>query len=102
MYQLEIKLTVLLLVFTFSFSWISEQFSILTNEKKYDFYERSEKNTGENNSEGKLKLLFIAKIEFFNCFENCSLDESRINSSDLFKVKECVQKNTTPPPESLT
>ncbi len=64
MYQLEIKLTVLLLVFTFSFSWISEQFSILTNEKKYDFYELSEKNPGENNSEGKLKLLFIAKSNF--------------------------------------
>jgi hypothetical protein len=101
MIRLKIKLIVLLLVFTFSFNWISEQFSILTNEKKYDFYELSEKNPGENNSEGKLKLLFIAKIEFLNCFENCFLDESRIHSSDLFKVKECVQKNTTPPPRSL-
>jgi hypothetical protein len=101
MYQLQIKLTVLLLVFTFSFSWISEQFSILTNEKKYDFYELSEKSPGENNNEGKLKLLFIAKIENFNCFENNSLDKSRINSSDLFKVKECILKNTTPPPKNL-
>jgi hypothetical protein len=101
MYRLQLKLTVLLLLFTFSFTWISEQFLILTNEKKYDFYELAEKNTAEKNNESKIKLLFIDKIEFFNCFENYSFGKNRINSSDLFKAKESILKNTTPPPKKL-
>ena len=101
MYGLQLKLTVLLLLFTFSFTWISEQFSILTNEKKYDLYELAEKSTAENNNESKIKLLFIDNIEFFNCFENYSFDKSGINSSDLFKAKESIVKNTTPPPKKL-
>lgn len=101
MYRLQLKLTVLLLLFTFSFTWISEQFSILTNEKKYDLYELAEKSTAENNNESKIKLLFIDNIEFFNCFENYSFGKNRINSSDLFKAKESILKNTTPPPKKL-
>jgi hypothetical protein len=101
MHRLQIKLTIFLLVFTFSFTWISEQFSILTNEKKHDFYELAEKSTSENSNESKIKLLFIDKIEFSNCFENYSFDKNRINTSDLFKAKESIPKNATPPPKKL-
>jgi hypothetical protein len=99
MFRLALKISVLLVFLTFSLIWVSDKLSILIHEKQYDFYELAENNTEENNLESKLKLLFIDSIELFNCFEYHSLNKARINSFDLFVVKEFALKNFTPPPE---
>ncbi|TDE51022.1 hypothetical protein [Flavobacterium sp. GT3P67] len=99
MFRLALKISVLLLFVAFSFVWISDEFSMFSNENKYDLYEQSEKNSEENNLESKSKTLFIDTIESVNCFEYYSFNKNRINSFDLFVVKEFVLKNLTPPPE---
>lgn len=99
MFRLALKIFVLLVSLTFSIFWVSDKLSILIHEKQYDFYEQTENNTEENNVESKLKLLFIDSIEIFNCFEYYSLNKARIDSFDLFVVKEFALKNFTPPPE---
>ncbi len=99
MFRLVLKISLSLVFLTFSIIWVSDKLSILIHEKQYDFYELTENNTEENNVESKLKLLFIDSIEIFNCFEYYSLNKTRINSFDLFVVKEFALKNFTPPPE---
>ncbi|MDI5897362.1 hypothetical protein [Flavobacterium yafengii] len=99
MIHLLIKFSVLLLFVAFSSVWISDEFSVLSNENKYDLYEQSEKNSEENNLESKSKTLFIATIESINCLEYYSFESKKINSFDLFNIKEFALKNFTPPPE---
>ena len=99
MIKLLIKCSVLLLFVTFSSFWISDKFSMLSNENKYDLYEQSEKNSEENNLESKSKTLFIDTIESIACFEYYSFESKKINSFDLFNIKEFAMKNSTPPPE---
>jgi hypothetical protein len=99
MNQILGKTFILLLLVTFSSVWISDQFAILENDKKYDFYEKSEKNSEENNLENKTKTLYLVTIESISCIEHYTFEDNNINSSDLFKVKEYALKNTTPPPK---
>ena len=99
MFRLVLKMSVLLVFLTFSFVWVSDKLSMLLHEKQYDFYELTENNTDERNVESKLKLLFIDSIEILNYFEYYSINNNRINSFDLFIVKEFALKNFTPPPE---
>lgn len=99
MFRFVLKISVLLVFLTFSLVWVSDKFSILLHEKQYDFYELAENNTEENNVESKLKLLFTHSLEILNGFEYYAHNSTRINSFDLFIVKESVLKNPTPPPE---
>ena len=101
MFSLALKISVLLILLTFSLIWVSDKLSILIHEKQYDFYELAENNTEETNFESKLKLLFIDSIKLFNCFECYSFIKARISSFDLFVAKEFVLKNFTPPPEMV-
>jgi hypothetical protein len=72
---------------------------MLSNEKKYDFYEQSEKNTEENNLENKTKTLFLAIIENISNLDYSTFKNKHINFSDLFRVKEHALKNAIPPPK---
>ena len=101
MIQLLCRTFVLLLFITFSSVWVSEQFAMMDKEKKYDFYEQSEKNSEENNLENKTKTVFINPIESINCFEYSTFKDKNINSSDLFRAKEYALKNVTPPPKHV-
>lgn len=101
MIRLLNKTLLLLLFVTFSAVWVSDQFAVLTNEKKYDFYEQSEKNTEENNLENKTKTLFLTIIESISSLDYSAFEEKNINSSDLFRAKEYALKNVTPPPKHL-
>ncbi|MGO4904378.1 hypothetical protein [Flavobacterium sp. W20_MBD1_R3] len=96
-----IKLNLLVLFIAFSAAWISDAVAILSNDKKYEFFEVSENSAEENNLESKLKILYTAVIEFPNSLESYSLDLNRISRLDLFKVKESTLKNLTPPPEAF-
>jgi len=93
------KTFALLLFITFSSVWVSDQFAMLANDKKYDFYEKTEKNSEENNLENKTKTLFLTTIESISCIEYSTFENNKINSSDLFRVKEYALKNATPPPK---
>ena len=99
MLRIVFKISFSLLFLAFSLIWVSEKLSTLVHEKHYDFYELTENNPEENNAEGKLKLLFIDSIEILNCFDYYSINNNRINSFDLFVVKEFALKKFTPPPE---
>lgn len=93
------KTFILLLFVTFSSVWISDHFAMLADDKKYDFYEKSEKNSEENNLENKTKTLFLATIESNSCIEYYAFEDNNPNCSDLFRAKEYALKNTTPPPK---
>ena len=93
------KIFVVLLFVTFSSVWVSDQFAMLSNEKKYDFYEQSEKNTEENNLENKTKILFLAIIENIGNLDYSTFKNKHINFSDLYRVKEHALKNAIPPPK---
>lgn len=99
MNQLLGKSFILLLLVTFSSLWICDHFAMLTDDKKYDFYEKSEKNSEENDLENKTKTLFLATIENIGCIEYYTFENNNINSFDLFRVKEYALKNDTPPPK---
>ena len=99
MNQLLGKSFILLLLVTFSSLWICDHFAMLTDDKKYDFYEKSEKNLEENDLENKTKKLFMEITESISCIEYCTLENNNINSFDLFRVKEYALKNATPPPK---
>lgn len=101
MIRLLNKTFLLLLFVTFSSVWVSDQFAMLSNDKKYDFYEQSEKNTEENNLENKTKTLFLAIIENISCLDYSTFKDKNINSSDLFRAKEFALKNVTPPPKHV-
>ncbi|MFE3867902.1 hypothetical protein ACFX5E_07415 [Flavobacterium sp. LS2P90] len=89
----------LLLFITFSFVWVSDLFAILANDKKYDLCEKIEKKSEESNLENKTKTLFLTTFENVSCIEYSSFENDNINSSDLFRAKECALKNMTPPPK---
>jgi len=74
---------------------------MLSNEKKYDFYEQCEKNTEENNLVNKTKTLFLSVIENISSVDYSTFRNKHINSSDLFRVKEHVLKNATLPPKHI-
>ena len=99
MNQLLGKSFILILLVTFSSLWICDHFAMLTDDKKYDFYEKFEKNSEENNLETKTKTLFLATIENIGCIEYYTSENNNINSFDLFRVKEYALKNVTPPPK---
>ena len=101
MIRLLNKTLLLLLFVTFSCVWVSDQFAMLSNQKKYDFYEQSEKNAEENNLENKTKTLFLAVIENINSLDYFTFEDKNINSSDLFRAKEFALKNVTPPPKDI-
>ena len=101
MIRLLRKIFVMLLFVTFSSIWLSDKFAMLSNEKKYDLYEQSEKNTEENNLENKTKTLFLAIIENISSLDYSPFKNKNINSSDLFRAKEYALKNETPPPKHL-
>lgn len=71
MIRLLSKTFVMLLFVTFSSIWLSDQFAMLSNEKKYDLYEQSEKNTEKNNLENKTKTFFMAIIENISSLDYC-------------------------------
>ena len=93
------KIFVVLLFVTFSSVWVSDVFAMLSNEKKYDFYEQCEKNTEENNLENKTKTIFMAIIGNISNLNYSTFKNKHINSSDLFRVKEHTLKNATLPPK---
>lgn len=85
---------------TFSLIWISEKLSVLIEKEKYGYYESTEKNDSENQTENKLKtLLFINQIEFLNLDHFLSSNSEKNNSFYSFNVKEFHFENLTPPPE---
>lgn len=94
------KIFVVMLFVTFSSVWVSDQFVVLSNEKKYDFYEQSEKNAEENNPENKTKTLFLVLIENSNNLVYSKFKNKHVNSADQFRVKESDLKNATPPPKN--
>ena len=93
--------TFLLFLFVYSSVWVSDQFVMLSNEKKYDFYEQSENNTEENNLENKTKTLFLAIIENISGIDYSTFKDKSFNSSDLFRSKEYALKNVTSPPKHV-
>jgi hypothetical protein len=97
MFYTLVKLYLLVLFIAFSAVWISDAVAVLSSDEKHEFFDVSENNTEEN----KLKILYSAVIEFPNSLVSYSSDLNRINCLDLFKVKECNLKNSTPPPEAI-
>ena len=99
MNQILVKTYLFLALVTFSFVWISDGFAVLTGDKKFDFYEQSEKNLEENNLETQTKTLFVTTIECQHSLEFFTFEKIRIHSTDLFSMKEYALQNTTPPPK---
>ena len=94
-----LQLFFLLLITTFSFIWISDKLSVIMENEKYGYYETTEKNDAENQTENKLKTQFINKIDLLNFSRISILSTQKNNTFYLFKTKETSFKNRTPPPE---
>ncbi|TDE07651.1 hypothetical protein [Flavobacterium sandaracinum] len=99
MNQTLIKACLFLAFVTFSCVWISDGFAILDGDKKFDFYEQSEKQSEENNLEIKTKTLFLNTIESIRSLEFSIFEKTSIHSTDLFSMKEFALQKTTPPPK---
>jgi len=84
---------------TFSLIWISDKLSVFLEKEKYSYYETAEKNDSENQSEIKLKTLFVSQIDFLNLAEVSLFIPQNNNSFYSFKIKEFCFESLTPPPE---
>ncbi|HEU4789016.1 MAG TPA: hypothetical protein VFS71_04965 [Flavobacterium sp.] len=88
-----------LVIVIFSLIWISDKLSMLIENEKYSYFETTEKGDAENQTESKLKILFINQIDHLNLVLFLSPNEKSNNSFYSFTVKEFCFKNLTPPPE---
>ncbi len=88
-----------LLITTFSLIWISNKVSVIMENEKYGYYETTEKNDAENQTENKLKTQFIDPIELLNLAQFSLSNPKNNNTYYLFNIKEISFENLTPPPE---
>ena len=93
------KLFFVFLMATFSLIWISDKLSVFLEKEKYSYYETTGNNDSENQSEIKLKTLFISQIGLLNLIQFSSSNAQNNNSSYSFNVKEFCFESHTPPPE---
>lgn len=94
------KLFFIFLITTFSLIWISDKLTVFLEYEKYSYYETDEKSGSENQTESKLKTLFINQIDLLNWLP-LVLSTPQHNSSYSFKIKEFCYENLTPPPEKV-
>ncbi|OOG77984.1 hypothetical protein [Flavobacterium sp. A45] len=90
-----------LIIVTFSLIWISDKLSVLVENEKYSYFETTEKGDSENQTENKLKTLFVSQIDYSNFGLYLLPNSKDINSLYSFTVKEFCFKNLTPPPEKV-
>ncbi|WP_281297127.1 hypothetical protein [Flavobacterium limnophilum] len=67
--------------------------------ERYGYYETTEKNDAENQTENKLKIQLIDSIELLNLAQFSLSDPKNNNTYYLCKIKEISFENPTPPPE---
>jgi len=90
-----------LIIVTFSLIWISDKLSVLVENEKYSYFETTEKGDSENQTENKLKTLFVSQIDYSNFGLYLLPNSKDINSLYSFTVNEFCSKNLTPPPEKV-
>lgn len=95
------KIIFTLLIFAFSLIWISEKLTVLIENDKYCYCETTEKSDTENQTESKLKTLFVNPINLLNLSLSLLSNSKNNNSFYSFKIKEFCFENLTPPPEKV-
>ncbi|MDR6843461.1 hypothetical protein J2W95_000141 [Flavobacterium granuli] len=73
---------------------------MLVENDEYGYFQTTEKGETENQTESKLKTLFINQIDHLNLALFLLPNIENKNSFYLFAVKEFYFKNLTPPPEN--
>lgn len=99
MYKTFYTLIIFLLFTAYLTHWISEQLYTDYKIKKYLTTEQREEIFEENTEETKTKIIFTFTINTVNVKMTTETNQI-ISSCNLFRAKEYVIKNTTPPPRT--